>query len=125
MTSVDLVDETYLAAAPALVATSVADAARWSQWWPDLTLRVFMDRGEQGIRWNVSGALVGSAEVWLEAVSDGVVLHYYLRADPASGPLELTSPRGQRAADRLRARRARAWKRSVWALKDELEAAGT
>lgn len=121
MASVDLVDETYLAVGPAVAAVAVADPERWATWWPDLTLSVFMDRAEQGIRWNVRGALVGSAEVWLEAVGDGVVLHYYLRADPPGGPYDLTRAADRRAADRVRTRRAKAWKRSVWALKDELE----
>jgi hypothetical protein len=74
-----------------------------------------MDRGQAGIRWSVSGALHGSTELWLEPVLDGVVVHYYLRADSADRPDTAVS------ADRLRDRRARAWKRSVNALKDELE----
>jgi hypothetical protein len=125
MASVDLVDETYLDVAPAVAAVPVADPARWTAWWPDLALTVVMDRGVEGVRWDVRGALVGTAEVWLEAVGNGVVLHYYLRADPPDGPYDTTRPGGRRAADRERARRATAWKRSVWALKDELEAAAT
>ncbi len=42
-----------------------------------------MDRGLDGIRWSVTGAWVGSLEVWLEAVGDGVVVHHYARLDPA------------------------------------------
>ena len=113
MTSLDLVDETYVVADRQLLATVVADRARWNEWWPDLTLTVFMDRGVDGIRWSISGALVGSSEIWLEPVGDGVLLHYYLRADPAL--------RGRHKIEKLRKRHAMAWKRSVWALKDELE----
>ncbi len=113
MTSLDLVDETYLVADRQLLATVVADRARWNEWWPDLTLTVFMDRGVDGIRWSISGTLVGSSEIWLEPVGDGVLLHYYLRAEPAL--------RGLRKIEKLRSRHAMAWKRSVWALKDELE----
>lgn len=113
MTSLDLVDETYLVADRQLLATVVADRARWNEWWPDLTLTVFMDRGVDGIRWSISGTLVGSSEIWLEPVGDGVLLHYYLRAEPAL--------RGRRKIEKLRSRHAMAWKRSVWALKDELE----
>ncbi len=113
MTSLDLVDETYVVADRQVLAAVVADRARWHQWWPELTLSVFMDRGVDGIRWSISGALVGSSEIWLEQVGDGVLLHYYLRADPALP--------GRRQIDILRHRHAMAWKRSAWALKDELE----
>ncbi len=121
MSSVDLVDETFIAARREAVAAVVADPDRWARWWPDLTLTVFMDRGLDGIRWNVRGALTGSCELWLEAVGDGVLLHYYLRVDPVGRRLDLAVPSDSRRADRIRARRATAWKRSAWALKDELE----
>ena len=121
MPTIDLVDETFVAADRSLLVTDVADPARWRQWWPDLDLTVFMDRGPDGLRWNVDGALVGSCELWLEQFRDGVLVHYYLRADPASGPVDVTTTRGARHAARLRAEQARRWKRSVWAWKDELE----
>lgn len=125
MARITLVDETFVVAATGELAAVVADPQRWRHWWPGLDLTVFMDRGEQGIRWSVTGDLVGSAELWLEPHGDGVIVHFYLRADPGlpSGrPRELPdSPRGRRTADRLRARYAVAWKRSVWALKAEVE----
>ncbi len=121
MARVDLVDETFLVAAPAVVAAVVHDPVRWARWWPDLVLTIFMDRGPAGIRWSVTGGLEGSTELWLEPVLDGVLVHYYLRAD--DGAATVADPaRQQRADARLRDRRARAWKRSVTALKDELEA---
>jgi len=125
---VDLVDETFIVADRAVLATLVADPARWQQWWPDLTLTVFMDRGLDGIRWSATGSWVGSLEIWLEEVGDGVLMHHYARLDPVDpatgGPRPLpTDPGGWRQAARARARRARAWKRDVWALKDQLEAA--
>lgn len=113
MPEVDLIDETFVVADPAQLAAVVHDPARWRQWWPDLTLTVFMDRGEQGIRWSASGALVGSVELWLEPFGDGVIVHHYLRADPARSGADPV---------RLRRRHALAWKRSVNGLKDELEA---
>lgn len=122
MATVDLVDEAFLVVDRAVLAGEVADAERWRQWWPSLTLEVFMDRGPDGVRWNVRGALIGSAEVWLEAVGDGVLLHHYLRVDPADGPIDLGTARGRRRADRLRARHSRAWKRTVWELADRLDA---
>ncbi len=125
MPTVDLVDETFVVADRAAVADVVADPRRWRAWWPDLTLTVFMDRGLDGIRWSAAGAWVGSVEIWLEPVGDGVLVHHYARLDraDASGaalpPPE--DPAGLRRAARARARRARAWKRDIWALKDELE----
>jgi hypothetical protein len=112
----DLVDETFVVAAPAEVAAAVADAARWPAWWPDLRLSIFQDRGEHGIRWNLAGALAGSMEVWLEPFGDGVIVHYYLRADPPPG--RSFSPR---AAQRELRRRALRAKQVFWQLKDELE----
>ncbi len=126
MTAVDLVDETYVVADRPTVAALVADPARWRAWWPDLALTVFMDRGLDGIRWSVTGRWVGSLEIWLEEVGDGVLVHHYARLDPAdpasgdAGPLPADAA-GRRRAARARAARARAWKRTVWALKDELE----
>jgi hypothetical protein len=125
---VDLVDETFIVASPGRVALQVADRRRWVIWWPDLRLDVFMDRGDEGIRWSITGSLVGSAEIWLEAFGDGVILHYYLRGDltePESKtkPRHLPdSPRGKRRADATRRRHAVRWKQVVWELKAELEA---
>lgn len=126
MASVDLVDETFIAAPPEQLAPIVADPARWREWWPDLQLTVFMDRGVAGQRWSVTGALVGSCEIWLEPVLDGTLVHHYLRATPSGNnpheaePLPDT-PAGWRRAARLREERAKSWKRHIWALKDELE----
>jgi hypothetical protein len=112
--TIDLVDETFVVATPAQVAARLQDPAEWRRWWPDLTLTVFQDRGERGIRWNVTGALQGSCEVWLEAVRDGTLVHHYLRGARGGGG-------AGRGVARERARRARAWKQVIFALKDELE----
>lgn len=127
MATVDLVDETFILVAPDRICRVVADPNRWGLWWPDLVLTVFMDRGLEGIRWSVTGELVGSAEIWLETHGDGVIVHHYLRAEPTE-PGSTTRPRqipdsarGRREVDRLRRRHAVAWKQTVWALKDELE----
>lgn len=79
--SVDVVDETFLAVPPAVVAAAFAPPSAWAAFWPDLTLDVYADRGTEGLRWTVGGALVGTMEVWLEPVLDGTLLHYFLRAD--------------------------------------------
>jgi hypothetical protein len=124
---IDLVDETFIAASPATLAEVVHDEKRWAQWWPDLTLQVFMDRGPLGIRWSATGDPRGSIEIWLEPVADGVLVHHYVRLDPLDRSTgqprpEPTDAAGWRKAARLRADRARQWKLHVWALKDELEA---
>lgn len=114
MPTVDLIEEFFVAAEPARVAAAVREPDRWAAWWPDLTLRIREDRGRLGARFAVVGALVGTMELWLEPVADGVIAHHYLRAEPAR-PL---SPRATRRAVR---RRVRHLKRSFWAFKDELE----
>lgn len=82
MNSIQIADETFVAAAGARVGAAVADRASWRRWWPDLRLEVVEDRGEKGIRWSVTGALTGTMEIWLEPSLDGVVLHYFLHAEP-------------------------------------------
>lgn len=116
MHAVDLVDETFIATPNDILAQVVADPARWAQWWPGRRMEVFMDRGAKGQRWAIAGDLVGSAEIWLEAYRDGVILHYYLRADPPQDGRP-----DPRAVDRVRRAEATGWKRTVWALKHELE----
>ena len=72
MAGVNLVDETYVVVERTRIAAVVADPGRWRQWWPSLELTVFMDRGLDGVRWSITGELVGSAEIWLEPQGDGV-----------------------------------------------------
>ena len=112
--AVDIVDETFLVAPPETVAAVFADPASWRRYWPDLVLSVYADRGAEGIRWTVRGALVGTMEVWLEPVLDGTLLHYFLRAD-------LPTPAPQRDSDRERRRRQLAAKRIALRLKSQLE----
>ena len=76
-------DETFIAADPARVGAAVADPASWRRWWPDLRLAVVEDRRDKGIRWAVTGALSGTMEIWLEPALDGVLLHYFLHAEPS------------------------------------------
>ncbi|WP_219417092.1 polyketide cyclase / dehydrase and lipid transport [Pseudonocardia nigra] len=121
MPSVDVVDETFLAVAPDVVAAEFADATRWPRLWPDLRLEVMADRGLEGFRWTVQGALVGSMEVWLEPVLDGTLLHYFLRADPV-GPDGRPAPAPGRKGAVESGRRQRAAKALALAMKDRLEA---
>ena len=113
--SVDVVDETFVVVPPQVLAAEFATPARWRALWPDLDLEVMTDRGAAGFRWTVTGALVGSMEVWLEPVLDGTVLHYFLRAEPPG-------PRPARWAAAESQRRQRAAKAIALACKDRLEA---
>ncbi|MFB1297193.1 polyketide cyclase / dehydrase and lipid transport [Mycobacterium sp. pW049] len=83
MNSIQIADETFIAADPVAVGEAVGDRANWSRWWPDLRLSVVEDRGEVGHRWTVTGALTGTMEIWLEKALDGVILHYFLHAEPS------------------------------------------
>jgi hypothetical protein len=123
MPQVDLVEETFIAAAPALVEARIRQPAFLARLWPDLELTVQADRGREGLRWTAQGAMVGSTEIWLQAYRDGVLVHTYLRCDltrkgAPTEPLQV-SPR---AAVRELHRRAKYAKRVLWELKDSVEA---
>ncbi|HSK55380.1 MAG TPA: polyketide cyclase / dehydrase and lipid transport [Jiangellales bacterium] len=113
MPSIDVVGEAFIVADQAELAELLARPALWRAWWPSLELTVFMDRGLKGTRWSVTGELRGSMELWLEPWHDGVIVHWYLRADPVR---EGADPR------RLRRDYVLAHKRHVNALKDHVEA---
>ncbi|KQY06036.1 polyketide cyclase / dehydrase and lipid transport [Mycobacterium sp. Root135] len=83
MNSIQVADETFVCADPADVGAAIADPVSWRRWWPDLRLTVVEDRGPAGHRWTVTGALTGTMEVWLETSSDGVILHYFVHAEPS------------------------------------------
>ncbi|HET6729078.1 MAG TPA: polyketide cyclase / dehydrase and lipid transport [Jiangellaceae bacterium] len=118
---VDLVDETFVVADRTLLARQISDPALWLEWWPDLRLSVVTDRGVDGIRWSVSGALSGTAEIWLEPWQDGVIVHWFLRAGlPPRGSVGSGSLT-ERECAHLRQRYATAFKRRIHALKDDLE----
>jgi len=83
--SIQIADQTYVAADGARVGAAIADPSSWRRWWPDLRLQVVEDRGEKGMRWSVTGALTGTMEIWLEPLKDGidgVMLHYFMHAEP-------------------------------------------
>lgn len=127
MPLVDLMDETFVVADPSTVAARLRDPVLVRRAWPGLDLVVFMDRGNQGIRWTVTGELVGSCEIWLEPFGDGVIVHYFLRADPTrrgsrTEPLAGSPRRLQRRAVRVARDHATHWKAVLHEVKDELEA---
>lgn len=101
MSSIQVADQTFVAVPGSVVAEALSHPARWRVWWPDLRLVVTDDRADKGIRWAVDGALTGTMEVWLEPVSvlDGVILHYFLHAEPAGArTVDLAAENRQRRA---------------------------
>ncbi|WNG80053.1 SRPBCC family protein [Mycobacterium sp. ITM-2016-00316] len=115
MNSVQIADETFVCADPADVGRAVADPACWRRWWPDLRLTVVEDRGPAGQRWTVAGGLTGTMEVWLETMMDGVILHYFLHAEPPGD-------RAQLDLAKLNHNRRVAGKRMAFEIKTCLEA---
>ncbi len=110
---------------PAAVSIVVADPVNWQAWWPYLGLTVTRDRGVKGIQFAARPApardggwpaLTGTVEIWLEPFKSGVIMHHYLRLEPATG-----RPLSPRAARRLTRRAGWHAKRVFWLLKDELE----
>jgi hypothetical protein len=112
-------DETFVAASPEAVGRAAADRASWRRWFPDLLLEVVEDRADKGVRWTVTGPLIGTMEIWLEPVLDGVVLHYFLHAEPfgatAGHPEKMDLPA-------MTHRRRVAGKRMAFEVKNTLEA---
>lgn len=114
-----MVDSTWIAVRPAVLAPIVADPSNWRLWWPDLQLGVDQLRGLKGVRWFVTagrgGTVAGSMEIWLESIDDGTVAHFFLRLDATQQPL--------RQRDRVRLERAyrTAIKRVFWQLSDRLD----
>jgi hypothetical protein len=119
MNSIQVADETFVAADGAIVGAAIADLARWRRWWPDLQLQVIEDRADKGMRWTVAGPLTGTMEVWLEPVMDGVTLHYFLHAEP-SGVAAWELAKMDLA--KMTHRRRVAGKKMAFEIKTELEA---
>jgi ribosome-associated toxin RatA of RatAB toxin-antitoxin module len=115
MPALDISCDDLVVADPAYVAERLGSDTLWREWWPDLTLTPSERRGREGVRWAVTGAAIGTAEWWLEQVRDGVVVHWYLRAEPAR-------PIRGRALTRLRERYVAQYRERLWSFKDEVEA---
>ncbi len=124
---VDLIDETFFVAEPADVAAALREPTLWRTLFPDLELTVFQDRGDAGIRWTVTGRLVGSNEFWVDPWKDGAIVHYYLRADltkrgSTTEPMTGEPMRLARRAIKERTRHSARMKAGLNEVKDRLEA---
>lgn len=115
MNSIQVADQTFVAAPAEAVAIALAPREQWQRWWPDLELEVREDRGDKGIRWSMRGGLTGTMEVWLEPSLDGVIVHYFLHAEPAQ-------PMSVRRATAANRERRVAGKAMSFEIKDRLEA---
>lgn len=120
---VDVLDSTWVHARAAAVGSLLADPAHWRRWWPGLDLVADEQRGPQGVRWTVrrvaevpAASLRGSGEIWLQPADDGVIVHFFLRLDPAPGCS--ISDREVTAFARAYRRRS---KRAVWEIADRLD----
>jgi len=132
-TMIDIADDTVIYASTSDISAIIREQSTWIAWWPDLTLQVYGDRGDKGLRWTVTGALVGSSEMWLESIEpsrveeSATIVHYYVRANPTRKGSEVQSraptrsARERREVHKLRERHVVAFKRNIWALKDALE----
>ncbi|MFM9033928.1 MAG: polyketide cyclase / dehydrase and lipid transport [Mycobacterium sp.] len=116
MSSIQVADETFVAAGSEAVGRAVGDRGNWRRWFPDLRLAVVEDRAGKGVRWTVAGPLTGTMEIWLEPVLDGVILHYFLHAEPTGAPT------AQRETAAMTHRRRVAGKRMAFEVKNDLEA---
>ncbi len=106
---VDVIDETFIDAPPAVLAEVFTDPRNIATAWPHVTARIRVARGVEGAMWTVAGVLDGEFEVWIEPWWDGAIVHHYVRATTTQRP---------RAVELAHVRR---WKRFVTAVKDALE----
>lgn len=105
MPAIDIIDETFVGVPAARLVDEVTDEERWSR--IGLDCDCYEDRGDAGRRWRLRGAYHGTAEVWLESVTGGTIVHAYVRAEPQTA----------RNVGRQRRRLHRAWKREMFAIK--------
>lgn len=123
-------DETVIVVSRRSVAAVLSQRRRWRTWWPLVEATVVVDRGDDGMRWSLTGAFVGITDVTLVEDAGGVLVRYTMSVDPSvpgtpgAARALPQSPHGRRELADLRRQQAVAWKRVVWALKDELEGRG-
>ncbi|HYO85189.1 MAG TPA: hypothetical protein VES01_01830 [Dermatophilaceae bacterium] len=107
---IDIIDDTFVAAPPTVLAPLLHHPANQLTWWPHLRLELIRERGVKGAEWVVQGQIEGTMEIWLEPFWEGAVVHHYVRG--------LTTPGAPPDEGRRHVRR---WKQAVTRLKDLLE----
>lgn len=106
---VDIVDETYVRAAPHVVRAELDAPGVLDGLWPGLHREVVQDRGAKGVRWRVQGDVVGRMEIWLEAGHGGTIVHHFVHGERHGGPWRWETVHRRR------------WKCGVHDIKDRLE----
>lgn len=106
---VDIVDETYVRAAPHVVRAELDAPGVLDGLWPGLHREVVQDRGAKGVRWRVQGDVVGRMEIWLEAGHGGTIVHHFVHGEHGRG------------AARWSREHRRRWKNGLNHIKDRLE----
>ncbi|WP_338751983.1 hypothetical protein [Janibacter alittae] len=106
---VDVVDETFVRAEPLTVRAELEEPGVLDRLWPGLRLEVAQDRGAKGVRWWTRGEVAGRAEIWLEEVPGGTIVHHFVHGERQS------------ASRRWEARHRRRWKSGIHGIKDRLE----
>lgn len=125
VSTIHVADQGFVAAPPEAVAALVADRRRWRRWWPDLALTVREDRGDKGVRWQVTGPLTGTMEVWLDPRMDGTMVNYFLHAEPTDGAVLATrGPRTMMEEIRVRREAGKAMTFQIKAIVEAGRAAG-
>ncbi len=110
--SVDVADDTFVRADPAVLRALLDVDGAASVLWPHLIVTMTRDRGAKGAKYGVAGPVDGDMEVWLEPWGGGVLVHHYLHGRVTGGRL------AGRAAARAH---TLAWKRVIHEVKDVLE----
>ena len=117
-TVVDVVDETFVRADPLTVRAALEEPGLLDRLCPGLERRVAQDRGAKGVRWWASGDVAGRAEIWLEEIAGGTVVHHFVHGEQQVGGPWWELVGGPRRWERRHCRR---WKAAIHEIKDHLE----
>ncbi|WP_152361657.1 polyketide cyclase / dehydrase and lipid transport [Microlunatus speluncae] len=121
--------ELFIRSEPARIAAVLADPDWQAGWAHGLIIQPYADRGAEGLRAVLTGALTGSCEWWIEAVpptagadgARGAVVHFWLRPVEPEGGWWRLGPGWRRRAELHRRHLARRWRAALFRLKDALE----
>lgn len=106
---VDVVDETFVRAAPLSVRSALDEPGVLDELWPGLEREIVQDRGAKGVRWRTAGEVTGRLEIWLEDVPGGTIVHHFVHGTQSGGPSAWAIVHRRR------------WKSGLHDIKDRLE----